>query len=359
MRQTQTAMKFQLTTLVCALALTGCADHAARERLGIQDASVLKTGIGADQTEAAGAASSQWVDTYASIGNSRSALASLQQRLDQLPGDKDNYFHAKAQCWINTAQQTRDANDDWGFVEEAIGQAATITLSLERGESLSAANPALRTVSTVRPDLWKIVNAIKAEAAVARCPKAQPLLACAEVGLMQAGHDAWIRSFGNAEKRLPKIQQNLRESAELTLQCKAAMPERSSASAEPSAQKVTLRADSLFRFGGADNRAMLPAGKVELDALAAHLETVPVAGKLNITGYTDRLGGTVYNRRLSLQRARTVEQYLRGHGVTLQIEVQGRGSDNQRVDCRQTQRDELVQCLAPNRRVELEFTGAD
>jgi outer membrane protein OmpA-like peptidoglycan-associated protein len=350
-------MNFQLTTLVCALALTGCADHAARERLGIQDASVLKTGIGANQGEAAGAANSQWVNTYTPIGNSRNALASLQKRLDQLQGDKGSYFHAKAQCWINTAQQTRDANDDWGFVEEAIGQAAIITLSLERGEPVSAANPALRTVSTVRPDLWEIVNAIKADAAVVNCPKAQPLLACAEVGLMQAGHDAWIRSFANAEKRLPQIQQNLRESAELTLQCKATMSERTSGTSSP--KKMTLRADSLFRFGGADKRAMLPAGTVELDELAAHLKTAPVTSELKITGYTDRLGGTAYNRRLSLQRALTVEQYLRGHGVTLQTKVQGRGSENQKVDCQQSQRDELVRCLAPNRRVELELAGAD
>lgn len=352
-------MKLQLTTLICALALTGCADHAARERLGIQDASVLKTGIGANQAEAAGAVNAQWVNTYASIGSRRNALTSLQTRLDQLPGDKDNYFHAKAQCWINTARQTRDANDDWGFVEEAIGQAAAITMSLERGDPISAANPALRTVSTVRPDLWDIVNAIKADAAIAGCPKAQPLLACAEVGLMQAGHDAWIRSFTSAEKRLPQIQQNLRESAELTLQCKTVMSEKTSARAGSSPQKMTLRADSLFRFDGANHSAMLPAGKVELEALAVHLKTVPVASKLKITGYTDRLGGTAYNRRLSLQRARTVEQYLRAHGVTLQTHVQGRGSENQKVDCRQIQRDELVQCLAPNRRVELELAGAD
>lgn len=355
-------MKLQLTALVCSLSLAGCANHAARERLGIQDASVLITGIGANQNEAAGAANSQWVNTYASIGSSRNALASLQKRLDRLPGDKDHYFHAKAQCWIKAAQQTRDSHDDWGFVEEAIGQAAMITMSLERGEPLSAANPALRTVSTVRPDLWKIVNAIKADAAVVNCPEAQQPLACAEVELMQAGHDAWIRSFSDAEKRLPAIQKSLRESAELTLQCKAATPEHQaqvSASAELSPQKMTLRADSLFRFGGADKLAMLPAGKVELADLAVHLKAVPVGSKLKITGYTDRLGDNAYNQRLSLQRARTVEQYLRGHGVTLKVSVQGRGSENQRVDCRQTQRDELVHCLAPNRRVELELAGAD
>jgi OOP family OmpA-OmpF porin len=217
-------MGLPITALVCALALIGCADHAARERLGIEDASVLKTGMGVIQDEAAGAPNAEWVNTYASIGNSRAALTSLQNRLDQLPGDKTGYFHAKAQCWIDIAGQTRKANDAWGFVEEAIGQATVITLSLERGTPLSAANPALRTVSTVRPDLWEIINIIKADSAVARCPRAQPPLACAEVELMQAGHDAWIRSFARAEKRLPEVRENLRESADLALQCEAAWP---------------------------------------------------------------------------------------------------------------------------------------
>lgn len=215
-------MKFQLTTLACALALTGCADHAARERLGIEDPSVLKSGIGAIQDEAAGAANSQWVNTYAPIKNSRAALASLQARLDHAPGDQTDYFHAKAQCWIEAAGEARNAHDNWGFVEEAIGQAAVITMSLERRTPVSAANPALRTVSMVRPDLWHIVNAIKTDSAVVHCPQAQPPLACAEVELMQAGHDAWMRSFLNAGKRLPEVQENLRKAAETALQCEQA-----------------------------------------------------------------------------------------------------------------------------------------
>ncbi|WP_259460601.1 hypothetical protein [Paraburkholderia sp. BL23I1N1] len=163
-------MKFQLTVLAIALALSCCADHAARERLGIEDATVLKTGIGASQDEAAGAANAQWVGAYAPIVSSGTALVSLQQRLDQLPGDKAGYFQAKAQCWIDAGQQARQANDHWGFVEEAIGQAAMITMSLENCTPLSAANPVLRTVSTVRPDLWEIVNTIKADPATAQCP---------------------------------------------------------------------------------------------------------------------------------------------------------------------------------------------
>ena len=347
-------MKFQLTALACAFALTGCADHAARERLGIEDASVLKTGLGAMQSEAAGAANPQWVSTYASIKGSRATLDALQARLDQTPGDKAGYFHAKAQCWINAARQARNAHDDWGFVEEAIGQAAVITMSLERGTSLSAANPALRTVSMVRPDLWTIVNAIKADSAVVHCPQAQAPLACAEVALMQAGHDAWARSFSNAEKRLPEVRENLRKSAETALRCKETLQPAAARAAQPP-QKITLKADSLFRFDGADAAAILRDGKRRLDAVAIDLKMVTGTHALKVTGYTDRLGSDGYNQRLSLSRAQTVEQYLRTRGVTLPIIVQGQGSANQRVDCRQTRRDELVRCLAPNRRVEIEL----
>lgn len=242
-------MKLQLTVLTFALALSGCADHAARERLGIEDPTVLKSGFGASQDESAGAANGQWVTTYAPIVDSRTALASLQARLDRVPGEKNGYFHAKAQCWLSAAQQTRQAGDHWGFVEEAIGQAAMITISLENGTPLSAANPALRTVSTVRPDLWKIVNAIKADPAIAQCQQAQPPLACAEVELMQAGHDAWTRGFSNAEKRLPEVQDNLHKSAETALQCKQALQMPGSVAAEKAAKEppiITLRADSLF-----------------------------------------------------------------------------------------------------------------
>ncbi|RAS21927.1 OmpA family protein [Paraburkholderia bryophila] len=352
-------MKLQLTMLVCALSLTACADRAARERLGIEDTSVLRTGIGATQDEPAGAANSQWLNAYAPIANSRgAAIASLQDRLNRVPVSSNRYFHAKAQCWLDAAQQARD---QWGFVEEAIGQAAMITMGIERDTPLSAANPALRTVSTVRPDLWAIVNAIKTDPALAQCPQAQPPLACAEVELMQAGHDAWIRSFANAEKRLPDVKDNLRKSAETALQCQqgmsAAVPASVPALALPASapHTFTLRMDSLFRFNGT---SLLPAGRRQLDSVVSALESAPAAHALEVTGYADRLGGAAHNQWLSMQRAQTVEQYLRAHGVTLPIAARGRGSANQRVECHQTRQDALVQCLAPNRRVEIELVGA-
>ncbi|CAD6557701.1 Outer membrane protein A [Paraburkholderia kirstenboschensis] len=351
-------MKTPLTVLVCALTLTACADYAARARLGIQDSTLLTSGVGASQDEAAGAANPQWVQTYALVPNGASALVSLQARLDRLPPEKNGYFRAKAQCWINAAQQTRQSGDHWGFVEEAIGQAATITMGLESGTPVSAANPALRTVSTVRPDLWQIVNTIKSDPAVASCHEAQPPLACAEVELMQAGHDAWMRSFANAEKRLPDVQDNLRKSAERALQCKQDVAAGATAPSGKSPRTVTLRADALFRFNGGNDVAMLPAGRRELDAVARGLKADAALRELKITGYTDRLGDHAHNQSLSLQRAQTVARYLRARGVTSPIAIRGLASANQLVECRQTRRDDLVRCLAPNRRVEIELVVA-
>lgn len=355
-------MKTSLTVLVCALTLTACADHAARARLGIQDPTLLTSGLGAPQDEAAGAANPQWVNTYAPVANTGAALKSLQARLDLLQPQQNGYFRSKAQCWIDAGQQERQAGDHWGFVEEAIGQAAVITSGLEKGVSLSAANPALRTVSVVRPDLWKIVNTIKSDPVIASCPEAQPPLACAEVELMQAGHDAWMRSFARAEQRLPDVQENLRKSAESALQCKHAALAASAATpaaAPPTVSRtIALRADLLFRFDGGNDAAMLPAGRRELDEVARSLKTVSALRELAITGYTDRLGENAHNQRLSLQRAQTVARYLRAHGVTSPISVRGLASAKPVTECRQTRRDELVRCLAPNRRVEIQFVVA-
>ena len=77
-------MKFQLTTLMCAMALSGCAGQAAKDRLGIEDLTVIKTGIGASQDTAAGAVTPQWLSTYAPIVSSGEAYnqkLSLQRAL--------------------------------------------------------------------------------------------------------------------------------------------------------------------------------------------------------------------------------------------------------------------------------------
>jgi hypothetical protein len=175
-------MKFPLTALIGAWASAGCTDHAARERLGIGDGSVLKTGTGAIQNEAAGAVNAQWINPRTSIKSRCTTPVSLQARLDQTPGDKTEYFHTKAQCWIDAARQAHDTHDNWGFVEESIGRAAIITMNLERGTPVSALNPMLRIVSMMRPDPWTFANTIEADVAAIHCPQAQAPLDLKEAG---------------------------------------------------------------------------------------------------------------------------------------------------------------------------------
>jgi OmpA-OmpF porin, OOP family len=348
-------MKFQVTVVACAIALAGCASHTDRDRLGIEDQTVLKTGIGAAQDTASGAVTPQWLSTYAPATRAGDALNALQQRLETLPADKNGYFRTKAQCWIDAGEGEWHAHDKWGFVEEAIGQAATITFGLENNTPLSAANPELRTVSTVRPDLWKIVNVIKSDPVMPACPEAQMPLACAEVELMLAGHYAWTRNFSAAEGTLPGVQGNLRKSAEAALQCAASRTEATRPEAKVHEPDVTLRADSAFRFNGGDVEALLPGGKAQLDALVAALPKAKFIHQLRISGYTDRLGSDAYNRKLSLQRAVTVKNYLIRNGVSLPIATTGMGKANALVECTQRARSELISCLAPNRRVEIDF----
>jgi outer membrane protein OmpA-like peptidoglycan-associated protein len=54
-----------------------------------------------------------------------------------------------------------------------------------------------------------------------------------------------------------------------------------------------------------------------------------------------------------------VKRYLQNGGVTVPISSRGRGKENPVVQCNDRNREALIDCLAPNRRVELEFARGD
>jgi len=129
------------------------------------------------------------------------------------------------------------------------------------------------------------------------------------------------------------------------------------AAAGPAAapRRTTLGADGLFRFDGGSIADLLPEGRRKLDALATDIKATDA---VKVIGHTDRLGSQAYNNALSLSRANTVRSYLAQAGVPARnIQVQGRGESEPKVQCTQTRRAELIDCLAPNRRVEIEVAG--
>ncbi|MBT2299600.1 OmpA family protein [Variovorax paradoxus] len=123
----------------------------------------------------------------------------------------------------------------------------------------------------------------------------------------------------------------------------------------PVPQRVELSADALFAFGRSGPADLLPQGRRELDALAAGLRGARETSRLRITGHTDRLGSTSFNEQLSLARATTVRDHLVQAGVPARgMQVEGKGETEPKVQCEQKKREELIACLAPNRRVEIE-----
>ena len=133
------------------------------------------------------------------------------------------------------------------------------------------------------------------------------------------------------------------------------------AGAAPAAppRKITLGADGLFRFDGSALADLLPEGRRKLETLAGEIKSsVKSVDAVRVTGHTDRLGSSAYNNALSLARANTVRNYLAQSGVPAQtVRVQGKGESEPKVQCAQTRRAELIDCLAPNRRVEIEVLG--
>ena len=119
----------------------------------------------------------------------------------------------------------------------------------------------------------------------------------------------------------------------------------------PRFEKVTLSATELFAF----NSAVLALPQPKLDEIATGLKTDTRVNNVVITGYADRIGSNSYNQKLSEQRANSVKNYLTEQGIDAgRMSAVGKGEENPVVTCNQKKRADLIVCLEPNRRVEIE-----
>ena len=119
----------------------------------------------------------------------------------------------------------------------------------------------------------------------------------------------------------------------------------------PRFEKYTLSATELFAFDSAELR--LPQAR--LDEIASALGRHAEVNDIVITGYTDRIGSSAYNQKLSERRAAAVKTYLASKGVdAVRLKAQGKGEADPVVTCTDRQLPALIKCLEPNRRVEVE-----
>ena len=137
----------------------------------------------------------------------------------------------------------------------------------------------------------------------------------------------------------------------------AAAPAAPVAGVKPSGEKITVAADALFDF----NKAVLrPAGKAKLDELVSKAQAIKLEVILAV-GHTDRVGGDAYNQKLSEKRAAAVKEYLVAKGIEAnRVYTEGKG-EKQPVTgdkCKGTKKSKaLIDCLQPDRRVDIEVIG--
>lgn len=129
------------------------------------------------------------------------------------------------------------------------------------------------------------------------------------------------------------------------------------AAPKPAAEKITLAADALFDF---DKAILRPEGKAKLDKLSEDIKFI----KLEViiaAGHADRFGTDAYNQKLSEKRAEAVKAYLVAKGVESdRVYAEGKGKTQPVTkpdQCKGPKSKKVIECLQPDRRVEIEVIG--
>ena len=130
--------------------------------------------------------------------------------------------------------------------------------------------------------------------------------------------------------------------------------------AAPQTVRITeshsLDAQTLFPFDGSELSAQ---GKQAVDQVVADSAKLSNT-EFEVYGYTDRIGSDAYNQKLSEKRANAVAAELNAAGVTSLKTVEGRGKANPVTGnkCDSVKgKQAVIDCLAPDRRVEIVVSG--
>ncbi|HCD4663513.1 TPA: OmpA family protein, partial [Acinetobacter nosocomialis] len=114
-------------------------------------------------------------------------------------------------------------------------------------------------------------------------------------------------------------------------------------------------ASVLFTFDRFDNNA-IEQGVHSVQEIAEQIKKSQTTTPVIVSGFTDRLGKFSYNQELSSQRANTVAKLLVQQGIDpTRIQIQANSQTDLYKQCSGKNNSQLIECLAPNRRVNISW----
>ncbi len=265
-----------------------------------------------------------------------------------------DYHLSKAQCWLDVSFHEYTRNDRSAFPQEALTESEKLIVDMENGVSPIPTDTALvNNAKYLRDDLWQRLKVIHGTPGFA-C--AAQKVACGEVELVHAGNEFNQQQWRHSKPYI-QIAEDLVNEAEAAARLCGVDP------AAPVVAPVApgpLIANVLFEF---DRDGYKDIRTYSLESVDRALATISsekreLAG-VTLVGHADRMQGNGfdYNQALSERRAKTVREVLIGRGIAAdKIRYEYRGDTQQVQQCDGVKpRAALLECLLPNRRVEVRF----
>ncbi|WP_312320034.1 OmpA family protein [Stenotrophomonas sp.] len=316
-------------------------------------------------TGLAGAASAQQTQlvpqqqriTDTAIYADHSAYEATQGRIQALnDGGRPirDYHLAKAQCWLDVSFHEYSRNDRSDFPQLALTESEKLINGMEQGvQPMPTDTPLVNNAKYLRDDLWQRLRVLHGTPGF-MC--AQQQVACGEVELVHAGNEFNQQQWRHSKPYIQIAEELVNDAEAAARQC-AAAPAAISAAPGP------LVANVLFEFDRDGYRDIRTYSLESVDrALASIASEKLQLQSVALVGHADRMQGRGFdaNQALSERRARTVRELLIGRGIdAAKIRYEYRGDTQQVQQCAGvTPRAALLECLLPNRRVEVRFEVA-
>lgn len=312
------------------------------------------------------------------IDADQQAYQQVQQRIHALneTGRRPvlDYHLSKAQCWLDVSFHEYNRNDRSDFTQLALDESVKLVKGIEQALPLGNDTPLVNNAARLRPDLWQKFAVLKQHQGFA-C--AQQLIACAEVELVHAGNEYNQQQWRHAKPYVQIAEDNIQRAQAAAEQCLAAAPAPKPAVAETelcvpavpekvaapvvskaTATKVLKSAMVAFEFDKFSNQDVRSYAELTslLNELVQQQKTIR---QVTLIGHADRMAGrgAAYNQMLSERRADTIRAWLEQQGIAPALIRYSFSGDSKQVKaCKGvTPRAALLECLLPNRRVEVQF----